>query len=179
MCKKQVSVPEVDNSKNLETSNYGLINLEENNLGTMGILEVVSVILLVLAVIMTCHYCNRKRKQTRMRDLNNALKDLDLYQLCNLKTRGQESCRCKPYLLRLRNTPLNQLRHSWASGSNAADQSLLGIWTNQTEIGFWNGSFFWTFHHFLWRQQKTYALLWIWIIFRFNIFADQEYIFSR
>ena len=75
MCKKQVPVPEVDNSKNLETSNYGLINLEENNLGTMGILEVVSVILLVLAVIMTCHYCNRKRKQTRMRDLNNALKE--------------------------------------------------------------------------------------------------------
>ena len=75
MCKKRVPVPEVDNSKNLETSNYGLINLEENNLGTMGILEVVSVILLVLAVIMTCHYCNQKRKQTRMRDLNNALKE--------------------------------------------------------------------------------------------------------
>ena len=64
-------MPEVDNSQNLETSNYGLINLEDN----MGILEVVSVILLVLAVIMTCHYCNRKRKQTRMRDLNNALKE--------------------------------------------------------------------------------------------------------
>ena len=75
MCKKQVSVPEVDNSKNLETSNYGLINLDENNLDSMGIFEVVSVILLVLAVIMTCHYCNRKRKQSRMRDLNNALKE--------------------------------------------------------------------------------------------------------
>ena len=75
MCKKQVPVPEVDNSQNLETSNYGLINLEDNSLGTMGVLEVVSVILLVLAVIMTCHYCNQKRKQTRMRDLNNALKE--------------------------------------------------------------------------------------------------------
>ena len=73
MCKKQV--PEVDNSQNLETSNYGLINLEDNSLGTMGILEVVSVVLLVLAVIMTCHYCNQKRKRTRMRDLNNALKE--------------------------------------------------------------------------------------------------------
>ena len=75
MCKKQVPVPEVDNSQNLETSNYGLINLEDNSLGTMGVLDVVSVILLVLAVIMTCHYCNQKRKQTRMRDLNNALKE--------------------------------------------------------------------------------------------------------
>ena len=75
MCKKQVSVPEVDNSKNLETSNYGHINLEENNLGTMGIIEVVSVILLVMAIIMTCQYCMRKRKQRRLRDLNNALKE--------------------------------------------------------------------------------------------------------
>ena len=75
MCKKKVTVPEVDNSKNLETSNYGLINLEENNLGTMGIIEVVSVILLVMAIIMTCQYCMRKRKQRRMRDLNNALKE--------------------------------------------------------------------------------------------------------
>ena len=53
MCNKQV--PEVDNSQNLETSNYGLVNLEDNSLGTMGILEIVSVVLLVLAVIMTCH----------------------------------------------------------------------------------------------------------------------------
>ena len=68
-------MPEVDNSKNLETSNYGLINLEENNLGTMGILEVVSVILLMLDIIMTCQYCMRKKKQNRLRDLNSALKE--------------------------------------------------------------------------------------------------------
>ena len=73
MCNKQV--PEVDNSQNLETSNYGLVNLEDNSLGTMGILEIVSVVLLVLAVIMTCHYCNQKRRRNRMRDLNNALKE--------------------------------------------------------------------------------------------------------
>ena len=73
MCKKPV--PEVDNSQNLETSNYGLINLEDNSLGTMGALEIVSVILLILGIIMTCHYCNQKRKKSRMRDLNNALKE--------------------------------------------------------------------------------------------------------
>ena len=75
MCKKPVQVPEVDNSQNLETSNYGLINLEDNSLGTMGALEIVSVILLILGIIMTCHYCNQKRKKSRMRDLNNALKE--------------------------------------------------------------------------------------------------------
>ena len=75
MCKKPVQVPEVDNSQNLETSNYGLINLEDNSLGTMGALEIVLVFLLVLAIIMTCHYCNQKKKKSRMRDLNNALKE--------------------------------------------------------------------------------------------------------
>ena len=75
MCKKPVQVPEVDNSQNLETSNYGFINLEDNSLGTMGALEIVSVILLILDIIMTCHYCNQKRKKSRMRDLNNALKE--------------------------------------------------------------------------------------------------------
>ena len=73
MCKKRV--PEVDNSQNLETSNFGLINLEENSLGSMGAFEIVSVILLILGIIMTCHYCNQKRKKSRMRDLTNALKE--------------------------------------------------------------------------------------------------------
>ena len=52
MCKKKVA--EVDDSKNIETSNYGIINLDENNLGTMGIVEIVAVILLIMAIIMTC-----------------------------------------------------------------------------------------------------------------------------
>ena len=75
MCKKPVKVPEVDNSQNLDTTNYGLINLEDNSLGTMGALEIVSVILLILGIIMTCHYCNQKKKRSRMRDLNQALKE--------------------------------------------------------------------------------------------------------
>ena len=73
MCKKKVA--EVDQSKNIEESNYGLLLISENNLGTMGIVEVVGVILLILAIIMTCQYCVRKKKQRRMRDLNSALKD--------------------------------------------------------------------------------------------------------
>ena len=73
MCKKRV--PEVDNSQNLQTTNLGLINLEENSLGSMGAFEIISVILLILGIIMTCHYCNQKRKKSRMRDMNNAVQE--------------------------------------------------------------------------------------------------------
>ena len=73
MCKKQV--PEVDNSQNLQTTNLGLINLEENSLGSMGAFEIISVILLILGIIMTCHYCNQKRKKSRMRDMNSAVQE--------------------------------------------------------------------------------------------------------
>ena len=72
MCKKQ---PEVDNSQNLQTTNLGLINLEENSLGSMGAFEIISVILLVLGIIMTCHYCNQKRKKSRRRDMNTAVQE--------------------------------------------------------------------------------------------------------
>ena len=74
MCKKKVAEV-VDDSKNIETSNYGIINLDENNLGTMGIVEIVAVILLIMAIIMTCQYCVKKKKQRRMRDLNSALRE--------------------------------------------------------------------------------------------------------
>ena len=65
MCKKKVA--EVDDSKNIETSNYGIINLSEDNLGTMGIVEIVAIILLIMAIVMTCQYCVKKKKQRRMR----------------------------------------------------------------------------------------------------------------
>ena len=72
MCKKQ---PEVDNSQNLQTTNLGLINLEENSLGSMGAFEIISVILLVLGIILTFHYCNQKRKKSRRRDMNTAVQE--------------------------------------------------------------------------------------------------------
>ena len=65
----------MDNSQNLQTTNLGLINLEENSLGSMGAFEIISVILLVLGIIMACHYCNQKRKKSRMRDMNSAVQE--------------------------------------------------------------------------------------------------------
>ena len=45
MCKlKNV---ETDKSETIETSNYGLLNFSEDNLGTMGLVEILVIILLL------------------------------------------------------------------------------------------------------------------------------------
>ena len=72
MCKKQ---PEVDNSENIQTTNLGLINLEESSIGSMGAFEIISVILLALGIILTCHYCNQRRKKSRQRDMQSAVQN--------------------------------------------------------------------------------------------------------
>ena len=72
MCKKQ---PEVDNSENIQTTNLGLINLEESSMGSMGAFEIISVILLALGIILTCHYCNQRRKKSRRRDMHSAVQE--------------------------------------------------------------------------------------------------------
>ena len=68
MCKSK-SVDE-DKSQTIETSNYGFLNLSEDNLG-MG--KILLVVLLIMAVVMTWVYCVNKNKQRRMRELNSAL----------------------------------------------------------------------------------------------------------
>ena len=72
MCKKQ---PEVDNSENIQTTNLGLINLEESSIGSMGAFEIISVILLALGIILTCHHCNQRRKKSRRRDMHSAVQE--------------------------------------------------------------------------------------------------------
>ena len=67
MCKSKTV--DQDKSETIETSNYGFLNLSEDNLGTMGLVE----ILLIMAVVMTWVYCVKKKKQRRMRELNSAL----------------------------------------------------------------------------------------------------------
>ena len=72
MCKKQ---PEVDNSENIQTTNLGLINLEESSMGSMGTFEIISVILLALGIILTCHYCNQRFKKSRRREMHSAVQE--------------------------------------------------------------------------------------------------------
>ena len=73
MCKSKTS--ETDKSETIETSNYGLLNFSEDNLGTMGLVEILLIILLIMAVVMTWVYCMKKKKQRRMRELNSAMRD--------------------------------------------------------------------------------------------------------
>ena len=72
MCKSK-SVDQ-DKSETIETSNYGFLNLSEDNLG-MGLGEILLIILLIMAVVMTWVYCVNKKKQRRMRELNSAMRD--------------------------------------------------------------------------------------------------------
>ena len=70
MCKSK-SVDQ-DKSQTIETSNFGFLNLSEDNLG-MGLGEILLIIILIIAMVMTWIYCVNRKKQRRMRELNSAL----------------------------------------------------------------------------------------------------------
>ena len=71
MCKKQV---DQDDSKSVQTNNLGLVNLEANSAGDgPGVFEIVAIVLLVMCVLLTCHYCNRRFRKRRQRELHEAV----------------------------------------------------------------------------------------------------------
>ena len=73
MCKpKEV---EEDDSKSIQNNNLGLVNLEANMMGGPGIFEIISIVLLVLAVMLTCHYCNRRFRKRRRREMHSAVQE--------------------------------------------------------------------------------------------------------
>ena len=81
MCKSKNT--ETDKSETIETSNYGLMNFSEAGLGTMGLVEILVIILLLMALGMAwVYYCKKKKKQ-RMRELNNAMRDGLAYRPAN------------------------------------------------------------------------------------------------
>ena len=71
MCKPKVV--EEDDSNSVQTNNLGLVNLESNSAGGPGVFELVAVVLLVLSVLLTCHYCNRRFRKRRQRELHDAV----------------------------------------------------------------------------------------------------------
>ena len=73
MCKSKNT--ETDKSETIETSNYRLLNFSEDNLGTMGLVEILVIILLLMAIGMAWVYCLKKKKQRRLRELNDAMRD--------------------------------------------------------------------------------------------------------
>ena len=70
MCKKKV---DQDDSKSVQTNNLGLVNLEANTAGGPGIFEIISIVLLVLAILFALHYCNRRFRKRRQRELHDAV----------------------------------------------------------------------------------------------------------
>ena len=70
MCKKKV---DQDESRSVQTNNLGLVNLESNSAGGPGVFEIVAVVMLVMCILLTCHYCNRRFRKRRQRELHDAV----------------------------------------------------------------------------------------------------------
>ena len=72
MCKKQT---EKDESANVQTTNLGLVNLESTSAGagSMGVFEIVAVVMCVMFILLCCHYCNRRFRKRRQRELHDAV----------------------------------------------------------------------------------------------------------
>ena len=72
MCKKQV---EKDESASVQTTNLGLVNLESSSAGAggMGVFEIVAVVMCVMFILLCCHYCNRRFRKRRQRELHDAV----------------------------------------------------------------------------------------------------------
>ena len=72
MCKKQV---EKDESASVQTTNLGLVNLESSSAGagSMGVFEIVAVVMCVMFILLCCHYCNRRFRKRRQRELHDAV----------------------------------------------------------------------------------------------------------
>ena len=70
MCKKKV---DKDESANVQTTNLGLLNMESSSAGGMGVFEIVAVVMLLMCILLTCHYCNRRFRKRRQRELHDAV----------------------------------------------------------------------------------------------------------
>ena len=70
MCKKKV---DKDESANVQTTNLGLLNMESSSAGGIGVFEIVAVVMLVMCILLSCHYCNRRFRKRRQRELHDAV----------------------------------------------------------------------------------------------------------
>ena len=81
MCKSKQT--ETDKSETIENSNYGLLNISEAGLGTMGLVEILVIILLLMVLGMALVYYCKKKKQQRLRELNDAMRNGLAYRPAN------------------------------------------------------------------------------------------------
>ena len=83
MCKSQTETTETDKSETVENSNYGLLNISEVGLGTMGLGEILMIILQLIVLGMALVYYCKKKKQQRLRELDNAMRNGLAYRPAN------------------------------------------------------------------------------------------------
>ena len=81
MCKSKQT--ETNKSETVENSNYGLLNISEAGLGTMGLGEILMIILLLIVLGMALVYYCKKKKQQRLRELDNAMRNGLAYRPAN------------------------------------------------------------------------------------------------
>ena len=124
MCKSKQT--ETDKSETIETSNYGLLNFSEAGLGTMGLVEILVIILLLMALGMAwVYYCKKKKKQ-RMRELNNAMRDGLAYRPANSEIYPHRSS--MPLPLVQFSTPGNRTVSLQQKPSAPAQTPVQGLW---------------------------------------------------
>ena len=124
MCKSKQT--ETDKSETIETSNYGLLNFSEAGLGTMGLVEILVIILLLMALGMAwVYYCKKKKKQ-RMRELNNAMGDGLAYRPANSEIYPHRSS--MPLPLVQFSTPGNRTVSLQQEPSAPAQTPVQGLW---------------------------------------------------
>ena len=81
MCKSKQT--ETDKSETIENSNYGLLNISEAGLGTMGLGKILMIILLLMVLGMALVYYCKRKKQQRLRELDNAMRNGLAYRPAN------------------------------------------------------------------------------------------------
>ena len=124
MCKSKQT--ETDKSETIETSNYGLLNFSEAGLGTMGLVEILVIILLLMALGMAwVYYCKKKKKQ-RMRELNNAMRDGLAYRPANSEIYPHRSSMPLPMVQF--STPGNRTVSLQQEPSAPAQTPVQGLW---------------------------------------------------
>ena len=78
MCKSKQKETET-----VENSNYGLLNISEAGIGKMGLGEILLIILLLMVLGMTLVYYCKRKKQQRLRELDNAMRNGLAYRPAN------------------------------------------------------------------------------------------------
>ena len=78
MCKSKQKETET-----VENFNYGLLNISEAGIGKMGLGKILMIVLLLIVLGMVLVYYCKRKKQQRLRELDNAMRNGLAYRPAN------------------------------------------------------------------------------------------------